>query len=112
MEVEEDTPMLEESRKRERAEGGGVDREDEAEEVVPTELVGETGAKPKELTLNDLMEAMTRQRSDVMAAVNKGVSENRSNFQSLRADVGAARREAQEAKQMAAKATTLAHETK
>ena len=110
MEVEDETPVQqEEARKREREEAIQRGREDD-EELIPTEPA-HVGGERRELTLADLMAEMTRQRTDIMSAVNSGVAENRSNFTTLRADVGAARREAQEAKNMAAKATTLAHET-
>ena len=106
MEVE-DTPV--DDRKRER------DFEDEDGEgepdLIPTEMPDPRGPR-RELTLGDLMAAMNQQRTDIMESVQKGMAENRTNFSSLRADVGAAKREAQEARGMAAKATTLAQETK
>ena len=111
MEVEDETPVQqEEARKREREEATQGGREDDEDELIPTEPAP-AGGERRELTLADLMAEMTRQRTDITSAVNSGVAENRSNFTTLRADVGAARREAQEAKNMAAKATTLAHET-
>ena len=72
----------------------------EAEEPVPTELAGAPPSPRRELTLQDIMDEMRKG----FAGTNAGMGE-------MKRDLGKVTHEVREAKDMAAKATTLAHET-
>ena len=74
--------------------------EDAEDEEVPTELADPVRPQ-RPLTLEDIMSNLTR-----------GFSDCQTNMTAIRRDLGTVGREAREAKEMAAKATTIAHETK
>ena len=93
---------------REDAEEGGLDKE---EIPVPTELAPQEPQQQR-LTLEDLMGFMKTGLQENKEATDRGVRENRENFSALSKEIASTKREAQEGKLMAAKATTLAQDTK
>ena len=99
MEVDQTNPPgLEGPGKRPRS---GSDQYQEAEEeLIPTEPAPPVAQAQRALTLQDLMDAMTA-----------GFAGTNTKMDRMSCDIGEAKREATEAKEMAAKATTIAHDT-
>ena len=102
----------EQRRKREREqglEGGGGEFHDPQqpspeEDVIP---VPTEQAPSKPLELGDLMQILQQSRAEN----DRGRQENRANFSKLEREMASTKREIQETKEMAAKATTMDKET-
>ena len=77
---------------------------------VTTEMAS-VGARAQKLTLEDIMSFMQKGLQENKDSIDKGNRENRENFSSLSKEIASTKREAQEGKLLAAKATTMAKET-